>query len=156
VEERAHLAAGATTEGVSRLRPTNLRACRRQGRSDPGVVAGSLEPQLVAGVAVPFPRGLRTRAPRPGALLGNHVVLDMGDGIFAVLAHLRHGSVKVKKGQRIRAGQPLAECGNSGNSSEPHIHFQLMDNPRTALAAGLPFRFANYEMPKNGEPFVTD
>jgi Peptidase family M23 len=91
----------------------------------------------------------------PGALLGNHVVVDMGDGVYAVLAHLRHGSVMVKKGQLVLAGQPLAECGNSGNSSEPHIHFQLMDKPGAAFAAGLPFGFAGYEMPKNGEPFVS-
>jgi murein DD-endopeptidase MepM/ murein hydrolase activator NlpD len=52
-------------------------------------------------------------------------------------------------------GQLLAECGNSGNSSEPHLHFQLMDTARTAFATGLPFRFAGYEIPKNGEPLVS-
>lgn len=54
----------------------------------------------------------------------------------------------------MRAGRQLAECGNSGNSSEPHIHFQLMDTSRAAFAAGLPFRFTEAETPKNGEPFV--
>jgi hypothetical protein len=90
----------------------------------------------------------------PSALLGNHVVLDLGDGVCAALAHLKRGSITVNKGDLVQAGQQLAECGNSGNSSEPHIHFQLMDTPRTAFAAGLPFCFAGREMPRNGQPFV--
>lgn len=90
----------------------------------------------------------------PGGLLGNHVVLDLGDGSYAALAHLKRSSIKVNKGQVVRAGQQLAECGNSGNSSEPHIHFQLMDTSRTALAAGLPFSFAGCDMPKNQQPFI--
>jgi murein DD-endopeptidase MepM/ murein hydrolase activator NlpD len=90
----------------------------------------------------------------PGALLGNHVILDLGDGTYAALAHLKRRSIKVQKGESVRAGQLLAECGNSGNSSEPHIHFQLMDTSRTAFAAGLPFRFVGSDMPKNGEPLV--
>jgi murein DD-endopeptidase MepM/ murein hydrolase activator NlpD len=90
-----------------------------------------------------------------GALLGNHVVLDLGGGIYAVLAHLKRGSIGVQKGQVVRVGQKLAECGNSGNSSEPHIHFQLMDTPRAAFAAGLPFRFCGHDMPKNGKPLVS-
>ena len=65
-------------------------------------------------------------------------------------------------GHRVAAGQPLAECGNSGNSSEPHLHFQLMDHPSVLLAAGLPLRFARYRVgdadragvPHNLEPFT--
>ena len=91
----------------------------------------------------------------PGGLLGNHLVLDLGDGTFAALAHLRRGSITVKKGQRVHAGQRVADCGNSGNSSEPHIHFQLMDVPRAAFAAGLPFCFIGHDMPKNGTAFVS-
>lgn len=90
----------------------------------------------------------------PGGLLGNHVILDLGDGTYAVLAHLKRKSISVTKGQTVTAGQQLAECGNSGNTSEPHIHFQLMDNPHAALAAGLPFSFAEHEMPRNERPFV--
>ncbi|MBB5788577.1 M23 family metallopeptidase [Jiangella mangrovi] len=76
---------------------------------------------------------------RPRHLLGNHVVLDLGDGVHAVLAHARRGSVRVAAGDRIAAGEQVAECGNSGNSSEPHLHFQLMDGPDIALARGLRF-----------------
>lgn len=77
----------------------------------------------------------------PGRVIGNHIVLDLGDGVYALLAHLRRRSALVTKGDRVRAGQPLAACGNSGNSSEPHLHFQLMDRPGVLLAAGLPFTF---------------
>ena len=38
----------------------------------------------------------------------------------------------------VRAGEQIGECGNSGNSSEPHLHFQLQDHQRVAIAAGLP------------------
>jgi Peptidase family M23 len=77
----------------------------------------------------------------PGRILGNHVVLDLGDGVYAVFAHLRRGSVRVRSGERVARGQQLAECGNSGNTTEPHLHFQLMDHPSVLLAAGLPMRF---------------
>ncbi|OZM72051.1 metalloendopeptidase [Amycolatopsis antarctica] len=76
-------------------------------------------------------------------VVGNHVLLDVGDGVYAVLAHLRRGSVAVRAGDRVEAGQVLGECGNSGNSSEPHLHFHLMDSPHTWLSAGLPFVFTD-------------
>lgn len=79
-------------------------------------------------------------------VLGNHVVLDLGDGVYAAFAHLRRGSLRVRPGDEVRTGEQIAECGNSGNSSEPHLHFQLMDHPRVALAGGLPFRLRGYDV----------
>lgn len=75
---------------------------------------------------------------------GNHVVLDHGTDEFSVLAHLRSGSVKVRSGDRVTRGQPLGQCGNSGNSSEPHLHYQLQDGPEMGNSAGLPAQFADY------------
>jgi hypothetical protein len=97
----------------------------------------------------------------PSRILGNHVVLDLGDEVFAVLAHLRHRSVRVAAGQRVIAGQQIAECGNSGNSSEPHLHFQLMDHHSVLLAAGLPVRFQHTGggpagLPRTGHHLVAD
>jgi Peptidase family M23 len=97
----------------------------------------------------------------PGRILGNHVVLDIGGGVYAVLAHLRHGSVRVRRGQRVTLGQQVAECGNSGNSTEPHLHFQVQDHPSVLLAAGLPVRFDRFQvggsevagMPHARQPF---
>jgi hypothetical protein len=77
----------------------------------------------------------------PSGVLGNHVILDLGDGVYAAFAHLKRDSVQVRKGERVEAGQPIGQCGNSGNSSEPHLHFQLMDSAHPSIAAGLPFAF---------------
>jgi len=76
---------------------------------------------------------------------GNHVVLDLGGGEFALLAHFQRGSVRVKQGEQVRTGQVLGLCGNSGNSSEPHLHMHLQE--RAALfgaAKGLPAVFEGY------------
>lgn len=80
----------------------------------------------------------------PRHLLGNHVMVraastGAADGTVAVLAHLRRGSPTVRAGERVRAGQVLGQCGNSGNSSDPHVHFQLMDGPDITTAKGVPF-----------------
>ena len=79
-------------------------------------------------------------------VLGNHVIVDLGDGTFAALAHLQHGSARVRRGQRVRRGEQLARCGNSGNSSEPHVHLQLMDHRWPLIAAGMPFVFTGADI----------
>ncbi|MFC8143851.1 M23 family metallopeptidase [Streptomyces paradoxus] len=86
-------------------------------------------------------------------ILGNHLVLDLGDGTFAAYAHLRRGSLTVREGDRVQAGQLIARCGNSGNSSEPHLHFQLMDGPDPDAARGVPFTWQGIGVPRNGETF---
>ena len=81
---------------------------------------------------------------------GNHVVLDLGGGEYALLAHLQKGTVRVRKGQRVRRGDVLGRCGNSGNSSEPHLHFHLQDGPELfGDAKGVPLAFSDYRV--NGE-----
>lgn len=87
-------------------------------------------------------------------ITGNHIVLDLGDGTYAMYAHLQRGSLAVREGDRVRAGQQLARCGNSGNSTEPHVHFQLMDGPDLDTARGIPFRWRGIGVPRNGEPFT--
>ncbi len=82
--------------------------------------------------------------PRPGVLYGNSVVIDHGTGEFSLLGHLQKGSVSVKPGQRVVAGQQLARCGNSGMSTEPHVHYQLMDDANWKRAHGLPAQFQNF------------
>ena len=63
---------------------------------------------------------------------GNHIVLDVGQGHFAFYAHVQPGSLRVRVGDRVKRGQTLALVGNSGNSTEPHLHFHMVD----AVAAG--------------------
>ncbi|MFB8753752.1 M23 family metallopeptidase [Streptomyces parvulus] len=86
-------------------------------------------------------------------VIGNHVVLDLGDGAHALYAHVRRGSLAVREGDRVAAGQVLAHCGNSGNSTEPHVHFQLMDGPDPDTARGVPFTWRGIGVPRNGEIF---
>jgi murein DD-endopeptidase MepM/ murein hydrolase activator NlpD len=70
---------------------------------------------------------------------GNYVILKLGEGVFAGYAHFKPGSVRVHRGQRVRSGQVLGELGNSGNTTGPHLHFQLMNRPSLLDADGLPF-----------------
>jgi murein DD-endopeptidase MepM/ murein hydrolase activator NlpD len=86
-----------------------------------------------------------------GRVVGNHIVVDQGDGRYAMYAHLQRHSATVRPGDRVTAGQQIARCGNSGNSTEPHLHFQIMDGPRPAFAAGLPFTFTGGPVPRTGE-----
>lgn len=75
---------------------------------------------------------------------GNHVVQDLGDGNYAYYAHLQPGTITVKPGDELTAGQPFAELGNSGNSDAPHLHFHVMDGPDPLMANGLPFVIKNF------------
>jgi murein DD-endopeptidase MepM/ murein hydrolase activator NlpD len=94
--------------------------------------------------------------PRPGVLYGNSLVIDHGNGEFSLLGHLQRGSVVVKPGQRVTAGQLVARCGNSGMSTEPHLHYQLMDDADWKKAQGLPAQFQNFlangRFVERGEP----
>ncbi|MFD7546258.1 M23 family metallopeptidase [Streptomyces sp. NPDC059816] len=92
----------------------------------------------------------------PTRVTGNYVILDLGDDTYAMYCHLRRGSLKVRPGDRVRVGQVLATCGNSGNSTEPHVHFQLMDSPELDAARGVPFRWRGVGLPANGETFTVD
>jgi murein DD-endopeptidase MepM/ murein hydrolase activator NlpD len=58
---------------------------------------------------------------------GNHVVIDVGGGRYVMMAHLHHGSVRVKVGDRVQAGQEIAQIGNSGNTDQPHLHIQAQN-----------------------------
>lgn len=77
----------------------------------------------------------------PGFILGNHVTIRGSRGEFATVAHLQQHSVSVRIGTKVRAGEQIARCGNSGNSSEPHVHAQLMDRVSPWTAQGLPMAF---------------
>lgn len=76
------------------------------------------------------------------AIAGNHVVIAARPGgPYVLLAHLRRGTVQVHPGQRVQAGEPVAECGNSGNSTEPHVHVQVSDSTDWPHANGIPLAF---------------
>jgi hypothetical protein len=86
---------------------------------------------------------------RPGVMnarepLGNHVILDHGNGEFSFLAHLQRGSVAVQTGREVRAGDQIGRCGNSGNSSEAHLHYHLQNTAAFGAGEGLPAPFTRY------------
>ncbi len=87
---------------------------------------------------------------------GNYVVIDHGNGEFSMLAHFRQGSVLVQKNQKVLAGDLLGECGNSGHSNLPHLHYHLQTTPRWLDGEGLPAQFqryyANGKLIDRGEP----
>ncbi|MGQ0641023.1 MAG: M23 family metallopeptidase [Gemmatimonadaceae bacterium] len=70
---------------------------------------------------------------------GNLVILDLGGGRFAFYAHLQPGSLRVRLGDRVRKGQTLGLVGNSGNSTEPHLHFHMSDGTSPLGSEGVPY-----------------
>ncbi|HEX5105672.1 MAG TPA: M23 family metallopeptidase [Pirellulaceae bacterium] len=75
---------------------------------------------------------------------GNQVVIEVAPREFLFLCHLSRGSILVKEGDPVSVGQPLAKVGNSGNTSEPHLHIHLQDTPRLHVGEGIPLLFWGY------------
>lgn len=75
---------------------------------------------------------------------GNHLVVQVAEREFLVMAHLQAGSIRVRSGDRLKAGQVIARVGNSGNSSEPHLHLHLQNTRLAYLGEGIPFYFHEY------------
>jgi murein DD-endopeptidase MepM/ murein hydrolase activator NlpD len=74
---------------------------------------------------------------------GNRILIDHGNSEISVLAHLKQGSAKVKHGDKVIAGQPIAAIGASGSALFPHLHYQLQNGP-TGRAEGLPSYFHDF------------
>ncbi|WP_018155879.1 M23 family metallopeptidase [Demetria terragena] len=83
------------------------------------------------------------------ALAGNHVLIE-ARGVVVALCHLRRGSLEVQTGQHVRVGEAIARCGNSGNSTEPHVHVQAISTRDIERAEGVPLTFKG-SLPRNGE-----
>jgi len=80
-------------------------------------------------------------------ICGNYVVIDNGCGRFALYAHMKPGSVRVKVGDKVKAGQVLGLLGNSGNSDAPHLHFHISDTPSGSVLAaeGMPYHIESFQ-----------
>lgn len=79
-------------------------------------------------------------------LAGNYIILDLGGGNYCMYAHLQPDRLKVKVGDKVKRGQALGLLGNSGNSTEPHLHFQVMDGPSPLGAEGIPYLIDSFEL----------
>lgn len=72
---------------------------------------------------------------------GNYVLIRHANGEHSLYAHMRQGSVRVRAGDTVSSGAVIGAVGSSGNSTEPHLHFQIIDGPDLNRARGLPFVF---------------
>ncbi|MGS0683945.1 M23 family metallopeptidase [Nakamurella sp. GG22] len=88
------------------------------------------------------------------AIAGNHVIVELDvPGAFIVLAHLRAGSIQVRPGDAVNTGDVIGRCGNSGNSTQPHLHIQVMDAADPFIARGVPIAFEHYRVwPRGSQP----
>jgi hypothetical protein len=105
---------------------------------------------------VPYALGQPARVRQGvGAIAGNYLIIALRDsGAFVALAHLRAGSIRVAAGEEVTAGQRVAACGNSGNSTQPHVHMQVMDSPDLSVARGVPMAFRRFrERPRGAKQF---
>jgi hypothetical protein len=82
-------------------------------------------------------------------ILGNHVIVRFGD-LYAAFVHLAPGTVAVAEGQAVHTGDLLGHIGHTGNSTSPHLHFQLMDSLDVMSARGIPCAFREYEVERGG------
>lgn len=88
---------------------------------------------------------------RRGQGPGNHVVIEVAPGEYLFVAHLRQGSVRVSTGERVTTGRLLGLVGNSGHTTEPHVHLHLQDSPVASEGEGIPFAFSGYVLIASGQ-----
>lgn len=84
------------------------------------------------------------------SLVGNHVIVR-SNAVYTAYAHLALGSVTVDVGQHVKRGDVVGRVGSSGNSTAPHLHFQLMDNADPLVARPLPAVFGRYDVWRQGQ-----
>ena len=82
---------------------------------------------------------------------GNYVIIEHPQYEYSVLAHFQEGSIVVREGDEVTEGQLLGKCGNSGNSSEPHIHFHVMDKASMEDATSIRISFQYLKEPVQGD-----
>ena len=133
-------AADGTVVAVGNDAPETPDVLKRPGESDEsygGRMQGAQEALITKGDA---------------AIAGNYVLIDHGGGEYSLYAHMQPGSVRVHPGDVVRSGQPIGRLGSSGNSTEPHLHFQVCDAPQLLKCAGIPINFKGVSLPFGDYP----
>lgn len=82
---------------------------------------------------------------------GNYVVIEHANNEFSMIAHFKKNSILVKSGDTVTEGQLIGKCGNSGNSSEAHIHFQVMDSQDIVYGKSIRILFKDGNEPIQGD-----
>lgn len=106
--------------------------------------------EVVDGIADNVPGQMDEQNPA-----GNYVILEHANQEYSLLAHLIPGSIVVKEGQQVKTGTRIGRCGNSGNSSEAHLHFQVMDAPNLTKCKSRRIRFHDGKEPIQGDTVVS-
>jgi Peptidase family M23 len=117
-------------------------------------VAGGVVTAVVDSIADNVPHTLP--APTIATLAGNHVITRVAPGVFVMFAHLKRGSVRVRRGQTVHPGEIVGNLGNSGQSTAPHLHFQVMDASSPLAAEGIPFVFDRFGFLGLGQDYDPD
>ncbi|TVT27701.1 M23 family metallopeptidase [Salinicoccus cyprini] len=82
---------------------------------------------------------------------GNHIIISHGYGEYSLLAHLRKNSITVAEGDTVKTGARIAQCGNSGASDTPHLHFHVMDSRDPYSSRSIRIQFAELREPRQGD-----
>jgi murein DD-endopeptidase MepM/ murein hydrolase activator NlpD len=128
-------AAAGKVIAASGSTPDNAAMLKRPGESDEAYFTRLQEAQqalLTQGLA---------------AVLGNYVMIDHGNGEYSLYAHLKQGSLRVAPGTVVEVGHVIGAIGSSGNSTEPHLHFQLCDSPDISACRPIPAQLTGYQLP---------
>lgn len=102
--------------------------------------------KVVDGLKDNFPGEMDEKNPA-----GNYVIILHPNKEYSMIAHFKKDSIVVKKGETVNEGQLIGQCGNSGNSSEPHIHFQVMNYPSLNLGKSIRIQFQDQSEPVQGD-----
>jgi hypothetical protein len=126
--------------------PADNKNYRAYGSEIHAVADGTVS-QTKDGIPQNIPNATEMAVPITMETLGgNHVIVDIGSGRYAFYAHMQPGSLRVKVGDNVKRGQVLGLLGNSGNSSEPHLHFHICNLSSEIGCEGLPYALASFEL----------
>src|SRR5262249_3274509 len=125
--------------------PTNLRSYLSYEQPTIAAADGTV---VVAfdGLAADQPPPEPPPIPPIAETVGNHVIVEVSAGVFLLYAHLKPGTIEVRVGERVRRGQQLGLIGSTGNSTTPHLHFQVLTTPTFFPTDSPPFVFERFEV----------
>jgi hypothetical protein len=108
-------------------------------------VADALVVSVIDGEPEQTPGNYPTNIPLDKAD-GNCIILDLGNHRYALYAHMQPGSIKVRSGEKVHLGQVIGLVGDTGNSTVPHLHFQVTDGPSSLSSNGFPYEISEFQV----------